>query len=103
MAKIRKFLSRFQITYRRTKTATKIVLTVSLVLCMGSLITLRLSMNDLTARTERLRDRAAALENANNEIAENMANAGTVRGVIAIAEDELGMVQPDTVFFPPES
>lgn len=103
MAQIKQLLSRFQFTYRRTKTATKIVLIVSLLLCIGALTALRLSMNDLEARTDRLRSRAAALESANSEIRENLDSIGTVRGVIAIAEDELGLVQPDTVFFAPES
>lgn len=103
MAQLEKIFSRIQLVYRRSQTATKIVVIVALVLSMGSLIALRLSMNNLQSKTEKLRQEAAALEYSNAELEGDIAQLGSVQSVVEIAEEELGLVQPGTVLFDPES
>ena len=102
MKKLATILSRIQFG-RRSSNATKLVVAVSIVLCMVALITLRLSMNDLQNRTEKLYNRAAALEQENSSLENKIANLGTVQSVMEIAKEELGLVQPDTVIFVPAS
>ena len=60
-------------------------------------------MNDLQNRTEKLYNRAAALEQENSSLENKIANLGTVQSVMEIAKEELGLVQPDTVIFVPAS
>ena len=103
MAKIKEFFSRIQITYRRSGNSVKIMVIVAIVLCMGALITLRLSMNDLKNRTEDLRQTAAELEEANVDLREDIDQLGSMQSIVEIAEDELDLVQPGTVIFKPES
>ena len=103
MKKLATILSRIQFGRRRSINATKLVVAVSIVLCMVALITLRLSMNDLQNRTEKLYNRAAALEQENSSLENKIANLGTVQSVMEIAKEELGLVQPDTVIFVPAS
>ena len=43
MAEIKEWLSRIRFVYRRTSNMTKIMLIVAILVCMGTLITLRLS------------------------------------------------------------
>lgn len=103
MAQLEKIFSRIQLVYRRSQTATKIMVILALVLSMGSLITLRLTMNDLQNRTENLRSEAAALEYENSELKSDIAQLGSVQSVVDIAEEELGLAQPGTVVFQPNS
>ena len=103
MAQNKNIFSRIRFTYRRSSNATKEVVILTLVLCMGALAALRLSMNDLENRTEDLRDRAAILEEENSELEEDISQLGSVQSVVEIAEEELGLVQPGTVIFRPES
>ena len=97
MAQIKEILSRIRLTYRRTSNLTKIVVTVAILLCMATLISLRLSTNALTARTEDLRQKAGALEEDNRNLDEKISELGSNKSVVEIAEEELGMVQPGVV------
>lgn len=97
MAQIREFLSRIRLTYRRTNNLTKIAVAVAIVLCMATLITLRLSTASLLDRTEDLRQQAGVLENANQELNEKISELGTQKSTVEIAEEELGLVQPGAV------
>ena len=97
MAQIKEILSRIRLTYRRTSNLTKIVVTVAILLCMATLISLRLSTNALTARTEDLRQKAGALEEDNRNLDEKISELGSNKSVVEIAEEELGMVQPGAV------
>ena len=103
MAKLEHIFSRIQLVYRRSQTATKIIVILAIVLSIGALITLRLTTNDLQARNKALQSQAADLTAANEELEKDIGNLGSVQSVIDIAEDELGLVQPGTVVFQPES
>lgn len=103
MAKIKDFFSRIQFVYQRSRNITKIVVILALVLSTAALITLRLAMNDLKDRTEKLRQYAIVLEQENLDLQEDIAQLGTVRSTVEIAEKELGMVQPGTVIYQSET
>ena len=97
MAQIREFLSRIRLTYRRTSNITKIAVAVAIVLCMATLITLRLSTASLLELTEDLRQKAGQLEEANQNLNEKISELGSAKSTVEIAEEELGMVQPGAV------
>ena len=103
MAELKTFLSRIKLVYQRTTNATKVMLIVAIILSMGALITLRLSMTDIQGKTEALRIKAAALAQSNSELQADIDQLGSVASVVEIAEEELDLVQPDTVIFQPES
>ena len=101
MATIKEFLGRIRLTYRRTNNVTKIAVAAAIVACMVTLIALGVSIQTLKNRTEDLRQKAAILEEANRELSEDISELGSDKSTVEIAEEELGLVQPDTVFYKP--
>lgn len=103
MADLKKIFSRIQLVKRRSKKLTVIMIVIAIVLSMGALTALHLSKSALKNRTDDLRDKAARLEAENAELEEDISQVDSVQGLVEIAEEELGLVQPDTIFFKPES
>ena len=103
MAKIREKLKLIKLRLRPSPRSTKIMLIVAIVFAMTALIALRMAITDLNNRTEALRDKAAALEQENKDLQENIGILGSVQSIIQIARDELGLVDPNTVILEPES
>ena len=97
MAKIKEFLSRIRLTYRRTNNVTKMAVAAAIVACMVTLIVLGVSIQTLRSRTEDLRQKAAVLEEANRELNEDISELGSDKSTVEIAEEELGLVQPGAV------
>ena len=97
MESIKELFSRIRFVYRRTSNFTKLVVAVSILLCMGTLIALRLSTVSMQERMEDLRQQAGMLESANEELEEKIDELGSVKSVVEIAEEELGLVQPGAV------
>ena len=93
MADSAKFFSKFRLVKKRSGKLTIIAI----------LTALHLSMSELKNRTEDLRDKAATLEAENEELQEDIEQADSIKGIVKIAENELGLVQPDSVFYRPES
>jgi len=103
MADLGKFFSKFQLVKKRSRKLTIIMLVIAILLSMGALAALHLSMMSLKNRTEDLRDQAAHLEGENAQLQEDIDQVGSIQSIVEIAEKELGLVQPDAVFYQPES
>ena len=103
MADLEKFFSKFRLVRKRSRKLTVIMLVVAILLSMGALTALHLSMRSLKNRTENLRDHAAHLEGENAALQEDIEQVGSIQSIVEIAEKELGLVQPDAVFYQPES
>ena len=89
--------SRFQILIRRSSPVTKIVATVAIVLSIMALVALRWAQNDIQAQTQQMKSEAAQLEAENEQLQDKIDRLGSVGSVQEIAQEELGMVDPDTV------
>ena len=103
MANIKEKLKLIKLRLRPSSRPAKIMLIVAILLAMVALIALRLAIHNLDNRTADLRDKAAALEQENRDLRENIGILGSVQSIIQIARDELGLVDPDTVILEPES
>ena len=103
MAKIMEKLKLIKLRLRPSPRSTKIMLIVAILFAMIALIALRMAITDLNNREEDLRQKAAALEQDNKDLQENIGILGSVQSIIQIARDELGLVDPDTVILGPES
>ena len=99
MTKRSSILSRFQLQYRRTSTLHKVVVAAAVVLSSVTLFSLRLTQWEAEDRLRRLRQEAAALEQANAELRRDIQNIGTADSIREIAREELGLVDPDTIIF----
>ena len=99
MEKIRSFLSRFQLQYRRTSTLNKVVIAVAIVLSSITLLALRLVQWEKEESRANLLQKLAALEQRNNELRQDIDELGTADSIRQIAQEELGLVDPDTIIF----
>lgn len=97
MADLSKFFSRFQLQYRRTPTLHKVVVAAAIVLSSVTLVSLRLAHWDAEARVTDLRQQIAAREQQNEDLRHDIDELGTTDSVRRIAQEELGLVDPDTI------
>ena len=93
---------RVRLVYRRSRLLTKCVVLAAVVFCMVALLTLRSAILDTQSQTNDLRAQAAAMEQENQQLEQNIDELGTVQGITRIAEEELGLVDPDTIVYKPE-
>lgn len=101
MANRKNPLGRIRLVYRRSSPLLKCVVLAAIVLCTGALLILRSSIRDLKQTTDDLRAEAAALEQENKKLEKSIAELGTIQSIKRIAGEELGLVDPDTIFFEP--
>jgi cell division protein FtsL len=92
-----------RIRFGRTSPLLKVLLIVMLIVCTVSLLTLRAAITDAEAQTELLRKQAAQLEKENHNLAQNIAQIGTVQGIKRIASQMLDLVEDGANFFIPET
>lgn len=81
----------------------KVLLIVTIIICTVSLLTLRAAITDVEAQTDLLRKQAAQLEKENHNLAQNIAQIGTVQGIKRIASQMLDLVEDGANFFVPDA
>jgi cell division protein FtsL len=91
-----------KVILRPSPLSLKILLIVLILFSMGALIALRWVTNSIRQETENLREEAAAVEYENEGLKEKIDEVDSVKGVQNIAEEELHMVDPDTVIIDPK-
>lgn len=77
------------------------IVLVAVICATVAVVTLQNALEQSREQYELLRQRAAILEEANKELTSDIANLGSVESAIEIAEDELGLVDPDDTVFTP--
>ena len=97
MANLSSFLSRFQLQYRRTPTLNKVVVAAAIVLSSVTLVSLRLAHWEAKARLAELTQQIAAQEQSNDALRQDIDELGTTDSIREIAQEELGLVDPDTI------
>ena len=102
MERIQTFLVSIKLAYKRTPKIAIIIVSVAVVLSMAAILTLH-GVIDATRRdTEELRQQAMELEQEQSLLKQYDLEKGTVREVIRIAMERLGLVEPDSVIIQPE-
>lgn len=101
MAKFNLPFRDIKVEYSRSHPLTKVVVIVLILVSTAALITLSWSGNQLRREIAQLREEAAVLAAENAELKEKIDKLGTLEGVEDIAEDELEMVDPDTIVIDP--
>ena len=96
-------LKTVKVEVRPASNVLKIVVTVLIVFSMAALLALRWVHNGILAQTQELKDKASAVEHANDELNEKIGDLGSIQSVQDIAQNELGLVDPDTVIIEPQS
>ncbi len=98
----KKPVGRLRLVYRRASPLLKCVVLATIVLCTAALLLLRSSIREWRQKEADLQKQAATLEQENENLERNIAELGTVQSIRRIAEEELGLVDPDTIFFEPK-
>lgn len=99
MAKKKGLLSRIRLVYRHSPLLLKCAVLVTIILSTAALTILRVGIDQYQEQTALARAQAAQLEQENRQLEENIQQLGTVESVRRIAKEELGLVDPDTVFY----
>ena len=95
-------LSAIKLVYRRSRPLTKIVVLAAVVLSILALMTLRSAILTTREKTEDLRTQAIELEQKNSRLEQYIEELGTIRGIIRIAQEKLGLIEPDSIIIQPE-
>ena len=93
---------KFKVRLHSAPVKLKAVLIVLIVLSMAALVALRWVHNGIQTETQRKTEQAAAMEGENADLQEKIDNIGSVQSIRQIAQDELGLADPDTVLIHPE-
>ena len=99
MANLSSFLSRFQLQYRRTPTLHKVAVAAAIVLSSITLICLRLAHWENEEKLSELRHQVSAMEQQNEELRQDIDGLGTTDSIRQIAQEKLGLVDPDTIIY----
>ena len=93
---------RIKLVFRRSSRLTKIVVAVALVLSIIALIALHCAIKDAQDQLEDARGDAVVLEQEKSRLERYIEELGTSPAIIRIAQEKLGLVEPDTVVIQPE-
>ena len=93
---------KFKVRLRSAPVKLKAVLIVLIVLSMAALVALRWVHNGIQTETQRKTEQAAAMEGEDADLQEKIDSIGSVQSIRQIAQDELGLADPDTVLIHPE-
>lgn len=80
----------------------KIILTILILFSIVALIALRWVHNGILTQIDDLKEEASELEHANEELEQKTQELGSVQSIEDIAQEELGLVDPDTILIDPE-
>ena len=102
MAEFKTPIGKVRFVCRRSRIVTKLVILVAVLLSVMTLATLLLAIHSTRSQVEDLRAEAVQLEHENGRLDLYIRELGTIRGIIRIAQEELGLVEPGTVIIQPE-
>ena len=100
MAKQNPF-QQIKLVYRRSSLALKILVLVTILVSTAALIALRVTLNGYQEQSDVLQSRAAQLQQENEALEEDIAALGSKDSIKEIAQEELGLVDPESKFFSP--
>ena len=92
-----------KIEIRRAPNALKVILIVLILFSIAALVALRWVHNGINSEIQKMKDEAAAVEFANQQLTEKKEAVDSVQGIQEIAQEELGLVDPDTVLIDPHN
>ncbi len=90
---------KYRVVFRKTSPLMKTLILVMVLLCTVALVTLHAINEQNRSQYEAMRQQAAALEENNQTMMQQIDEIGSLESVIRIAMEKLGLVLPDTTLF----
>ena len=90
---------KYRVVFRKTSPLMKTLILVTVLLCTVALVTLHAINEQNRNQYEAMWQQAAALEEDNQSIMQQIDDMGSLESVIRIAMERLGLVLPDTTLF----
>ncbi len=100
---IRKMARQFKLVVKRSSRATKIAVCAAVLLSVVTIAVLHCATLDAQAKAEAWRQKAQQLEQEKKQLEEKIDSLGTLEGIKDIAQDELGLTDPDSIIIQPEN
>lgn len=91
-----------KLVFRRSRTLTKLVVLAVVVLSTVTLLALGSAIVRERVRMEDSREEAIVLEQENDRYRRYIKELGTVQGILRIAREKLGLIDPDSLVIQPE-
>lgn len=88
---------------RRAKPLVIVAIAVVLAFSVAALITIHAAVDNTRQQTEALRDQAFGLEQETSKLELYIEEYGTIRGIVRIAQEKLGLIEPDSIVFDQQS
>ena len=92
---------RIRLVYRRSSILLKILVLVTILASVAALAGLQLAISNYQQQSQVLQSQAATLQQKNEELTQKIAELGTKASIRRIATEELGLVDPNSLFFTP--
>ena len=102
MKQLKRLLASTKVVYRKSTALTKIVVAAAVALSIAALLTLRIATDNTRQQTEQLRQQAITAEQEQRRLQEYLSQRGTVQEILRIAQERLGLAEPDSVIIQPE-
>ena len=95
-------LGTIKFKYRRSSTITKVVVLLTVVLSIAALLMLHYAITTTENAAEELRQEAIGLEQEQSRLELYIQELGTIQGIIRLAQEKLGLIEPGSVIIQPE-
>lgn len=95
--------SQFKLVSKRSSRLTKVVVALTIALAVVALLVLRAATLDAQAEADAWRSEAQVQEQEKSYLEKLFGNLGTLEGIKDIAENLLGLTDPDTIIIQPEN
>lgn len=95
-------LGTIKFKYRRSSTITKVVVLLTVVLSIAALLMLHYAIATTENAAEELRQEAIGLEQEQSRLELYIRELGTIQGIIRLAQEKLGLIEPGSVIIQPE-
>lgn len=95
--------SKVKIRLRKSSPVVKIALIAVLVISIVALLMLRSALLDTRKQTDELRQEAAGLEQSIEKLRQDLDDLGTIEGIVRLAKEKLGLIEPGSVVVSPEN
>lgn len=92
---------RIRLVYRRSSLLLKILVLVTILASAAALFALQAVINGYQQQSQVLQSQAAALQQENEDLTQKIAELGTKASIRRIATEELGLMDPNSLFFSP--